>query len=159
MIRWQRGDTLVEITIAMAILAMVLTSSVVLGVSAMHIGGESRQRSQAAELAQEQAEGLRSFRDTAGWTAFNTDTSIASGAPFHMDSTGGSWAADTGSFVPTIGGNPSAYTIAMTSTSLSASERRFDITANWNAPGGRADSLQFTYYLVDPKATSGYVAP
>jgi Tfp pilus assembly protein PilV len=157
--RWQAGDTLVEITIALAILAMVLTSCVLLGTSAMRVGSDSKQRSQAAELAQEQAEGLRSYRDIAGWTTFNTDPVVTAGTAFHMDSSSGDWEASSGPFSPNIGGNPSVYTVSMVASSVSTSERRFDITVRWQAAGGRNDSVNFSDYLVDPTASSGYVAP
>ena len=63
----QRGDTLVEVTIALAILVMVLLSSFNLASYAFRLGEQAKERTQASQLAQEQAEALRNYRDNHPW--------------------------------------------------------------------------------------------
>jgi type II secretory pathway pseudopilin PulG len=59
----QRGDTLVEVVVSMAILSVVLASGFSLASSSYNIGREARERTEAANLAQQQAELLTQYRD------------------------------------------------------------------------------------------------
>ena len=71
MIKWnQRGDTLVEVTIAFAILAMVLIGSYTTAQHAFQIGQTARERSQLVNYTQQQTEALKSFRDSHTWNEF-----------------------------------------------------------------------------------------
>ena len=69
-IRSERGDTLIEVTFALAILGMVLLSSTVVAVRALHFGQTARERNQISNQAQSQAEAMRSFRDKHTWDEF-----------------------------------------------------------------------------------------
>ena len=73
----QRGDTLVEVTLAVAILAMVLASAYAVIARAAKIGQSAKERSQAVALVQQQAEIIQSFaiRD---WDGFITDFQLQS---------------------------------------------------------------------------------
>ena len=66
----QRGDTLIEVSIALAIISMVLTGAYVVSETAFKAGQRAKQRSQAVNAAQEQAEALKSFRDSHTWQEF-----------------------------------------------------------------------------------------
>jgi prepilin-type N-terminal cleavage/methylation domain-containing protein len=66
----QRGDTLIEVTIALAILSMVLLSSAAVATTAFRMGQTARERTTLVEAAQEQMEALHSFRDNHTWTEF-----------------------------------------------------------------------------------------
>ena len=68
--RGERGDTLIEVTFALAILGFVLLSSTVIAMTAFRMGQTARERSQIAAEAQEQMEALRSFRDNHSWGEF-----------------------------------------------------------------------------------------
>ncbi len=65
-----RGDTLIEVTIALAILAMVLTGAFATANKAFNLGQNAKERSQMVNEAQQQAEALQSFRDSHTWTQF-----------------------------------------------------------------------------------------
>jgi prepilin-type N-terminal cleavage/methylation domain-containing protein len=65
-----RGDTLIEVTVALAILSMVLASSAALATTAFRAGQTARERTQLVEQAQEQLEALHSFRDNHTWPQF-----------------------------------------------------------------------------------------
>lgn len=69
-LRNQRGDTLVEVTIALAILALVLTGAFTLANKAFNVGQSAKERSQLVGDAQQQAEALESFRDSHTWSEF-----------------------------------------------------------------------------------------
>jgi hypothetical protein len=72
----QRGDTLLEVTFALAILAAVLLGCTSLAAAAYRLGQTARERTSVADVMQEQMEALRSFRDnsiagtTGLWSTF-----------------------------------------------------------------------------------------
>jgi type II secretory pathway pseudopilin PulG len=71
MLRWNKGlraiteagDTLIEVTIALSILSFVLVSSTAVATASLRMGETAANRIQIANVAQEQMEALRSFRD------------------------------------------------------------------------------------------------
>jgi type II secretory pathway pseudopilin PulG len=71
MLKWNKGlraiseagDTLIEVTIALSILSFVLISSTVIATASLRMGETAANRIQIADVAQEQMEALRSFRD------------------------------------------------------------------------------------------------
>jgi len=69
-----RGDTLVEVTFALAILGAVLIGSTVVTTSAFRTGQTAKERTEVASVAQGQVEALRSFRDNHTWTDFRVGT-------------------------------------------------------------------------------------
>lgn len=79
----ERGDTLIEVTFALAILGAVLLGCTSVAASAYRLGQTARERTSVAEVAQEQMEALRSFRDNSvsanggSWSTFQNGT----GAP------------------------------------------------------------------------------
>ncbi len=102
MVQWrnnQRGDTLIEVTFALAILGFVLLSSTAIAAAAFRTGQTARERTAVSTVAQEQMEALRSFRDNHTWAEFqsglpgkylgvnNAATGLCSSGPsqcFHM---------------------------------------------------------------------------
>ncbi len=76
---WRReaGDTLIEVTFALAILSAVLLSSTVIAMTAFRTGQTARERTQISQQAQQQMEALRSFRDNHSWTEFRVGASPA----------------------------------------------------------------------------------
>lgn len=65
MLSWrsQRGDTLVEVVMAAAILSVVLATSFNIASLSFRLGVQARERSEAVRLVQEQAERLHLYRD------------------------------------------------------------------------------------------------
>ncbi len=94
----QRGDTLIEVTIATIIIGIILSSAYVLGNKAFQLGQLSKERSQAAQIMQSQAEGLRSLRDFGpDWATFQalfTTGELSSG--FHLSKSSGQWQVVSG---------------------------------------------------------------
>src|SRR5476651_2691380 len=70
LLRSQRGDTLIEVTLALAILSVVLLSSTIVTTRAFRLGQTARERTILADQAQSQAEALLSFRDNHTWAEF-----------------------------------------------------------------------------------------
>jgi type II secretory pathway pseudopilin PulG len=70
--RWQRGDTLIEVTFALSIMGFVLLSSTAIAAAAFRTGQTARERTQVAEVAQAQMEALRGFRDNHTWSEFRS---------------------------------------------------------------------------------------
>lgn len=61
--RGQAGDTLVEVVMAVAIISGTLVSAYAVANNSYRLGVQSRERIEAANLAQQQAELLRTYRD------------------------------------------------------------------------------------------------
>lgn len=130
---WERGDTLIEVTFALAILGFVLLGSTAVAAMAFRVGQTARERTTLSEQAQEQMEALRSFRDNAlstagGWATFQNGAGACGGsgycgvvnvpkgqchfnsalfACFHMAQTGGAanqWVPAADSLVYPAGG-------------------------------------------------------
>lgn len=80
---WRReaGDTLIEVTLALSILSMVLTSSTVITAQAFRMGQTARERTAVSDEAQGQMEAVRAFRDNNTWDHFLKGE--ASGTPFN----------------------------------------------------------------------------
>ena len=154
--RWQRGDTLVEVAVAMAILSLVLASSVVLGTTSIKVGRSAKERSQAAEFAQSQAEALRSYRDAVPWNTFFNNAAIKSGGNFVMVNNSGNWVPSAGQITnPPIDGTNSLFTIHMTATEPYNSEVDYDVQVTWPSnSGGPQNVVEFNSILTNPLATS-----
>ena len=75
--RDQRGDTLVEVSIALAILAMVLSSSAVVAARAGKLAQTAKERTIASDEAQVYMEAIRAFRDNHTWSEFRNGGSGA----------------------------------------------------------------------------------
>lgn len=68
----ERGETLVEVVMALAILSLVLVSSYALATSTFRQGRGAGERTQAVNYLQQQAEALRTYRNGIGgdWHQF-----------------------------------------------------------------------------------------
>jgi type II secretory pathway pseudopilin PulG len=81
----QNGDTIVEVILALAILASVLTSAFVLTNKSVQLGNMAKERSLLVSAAQQQAELLTAHRDRNSWAAF-VFTTASSEFSFNPDS-------------------------------------------------------------------------
>lgn len=144
----QTGDTLVEVMIALTILAAVLASAFVVSNRVTRMGLASRERTQAINLLQEQAEALRSYRDSGNWANFQS--AIPAGV-FHMEPSGNGWVPVGGIVtdpsVPAIFLDPSFNRgVYITVTSgLGTDTYDLSITAKWENPGGGVDNQTTVY--------------
>lgn len=159
----ERGDTLVEVVMALAILSLVLVSSYALATGSFRLGRGAGERTQAVNYLQQQAEALRSFRNRVGWQNFRTAVAGFDGPDrggtfcmTRVDEVGGTvWGRGTGPAC--VIDNRVTIAISATSTDpdlLSApgsmsQQYTFDIVATWN--NGDTTNLQLT--LTDQGAT------
>lgn len=90
-----RGQTLLELVIAMGVVAVIVTGLVVASTASLRYSQDSRLRSGGVKYAQEAIELVRQIRDTQPWTTFenySTGTSkiwCLSGAGVFSDQNGG----------------------------------------------------------------------
>lgn len=83
----QRGETLVEVVMALGILSLVLVSSYALATGTFRLGRGAGERTQAVNYLQEQAEALRTYRNTNTWDDFSADMATHAGKTFCMQQT------------------------------------------------------------------------
>ncbi len=176
--RNQSGDTLVEVAIAMAILGAVIATAYAVSNKAVQMGLTAKERVQAAQLQQYQAEALRSFRDNAlndgatTWDQFRTtsfgvlDAHIAppadadacntpafSAARFYLriNNSSHKWIAPNSSRGAIKTGVFTECVIASTAAG-DLSRVRFDIFITWPGIGSSPDNRSvITTYLEDTK--------
>lgn len=87
-LKLQRGDTLVEVTIAAAILSMVLLVCYVLATKAFHLSQAAKERRQVTELMQQQVEYIHSLRNSSDkWSDFVNLFPAAGPTTCHYDTT------------------------------------------------------------------------
>lgn len=82
MAKLRRGDTLIEVVFALAILATILTVMTSGAVNAWRTSRVAGERTQASAIANEQAEALRAYKkvvDAADWQSFKENFTDASG--------------------------------------------------------------------------------
>ena len=132
-LRNQRGDTLVEVTIALSILATVLTSGFLIANRAYMIGQNARERTEIVNLAQAQAERLKNYRDVNTWTDFGGGITASPSCPSEL--------GITSCFYMTASGVPIAG-----STSAISSNGSIAITKILDVPGKYAD-FEIVYAL------------
>lgn len=80
--RNQRGDTLIEVTVALGILGFTLIGAFLVSNKAFTTGQVAKERSQMIAAAQTQAEALMSFRNSYDWTTFTSNTLAGKPAGF-----------------------------------------------------------------------------
>ncbi len=82
----QKGETLVEVVMALGILSLVLVSSYALATGTFRLGRGAGERTQAVNYLQQQAEALRAYRNQVTWPEFAQTVSglSANGATFCM---------------------------------------------------------------------------
>lgn len=135
----QDGFTLVELVLAMAILSFVMTSTYAVSNRAFRTGREAKERVVAANIAQEQAEGLRNFRDNSSWATFTGAVGPVQSA-FHMDSSSHAWipanGSDAHSYTSTIAGSCVVMIGTFTAPDATgvAQELDYSVTVAWPNP-------------------------
>jgi prepilin-type N-terminal cleavage/methylation domain-containing protein len=163
----QSGDTLIEVIIAITIIGTILTSAITLSTRAIRLGIAARERSQAAQLLQQQAEGLRSLRDTMAWTDFRTAIDSSCASTFHVERFEPSpgvfqWRTASGPYAPVIDGQPTVFNIQIASACSPLPQpnlRTFTITANWERIGGGTDQSILYTNLANRDFVISYLMP
>ena len=138
-VRNSRGDTIIEVTLALTILSTVLVGSYTLMNRASRLGIAARERTQAVAYVQQQAEIIRAVTKN-DWD--NTYTIVADDPAkvFHADPSNpsGEWSIEDSEYTPDA--SVADYKISATAK-----------TENKNGvitPSGPEDVLAFTYTIV-----------
>ncbi len=159
--RNQRGDTLVEVILALAMLSFIVVSSLTLSLRAYRQGQEAKERTVISNLMQEQAEGLRSLRDRETWRnpgfASNgpptgVGTHVATGGPFHMEkNAAGKWVVRDGAVVlnSQFNFNITAFKYSHPGDVVNGDNLyQFDLKADWpSSTPGVNNTANFSYLL------------
>jgi type II secretory pathway pseudopilin PulG len=96
--RYEQGQTLLEIVVAVGVIALVLTALVTAVTASLRFSQSGRFRSQAVKYAQEGIELTRKLRDTRPWTEFTTYS--GAGTATWCLSESGEWTTSDGSGCP-----------------------------------------------------------
>lgn len=163
MIRAERGDTIVEVVMAIALFGIAMITAYNIAYNSYRTGVSARERTQAAHLLQDQAEKLRRYRDQLAAQYYNSDTTniiTASNFPSgdsHMPP------QPAANLTPIAGGTSSCTGLPTCqlkiNSSISGSGRLAKVTATvsitWKGLVGNDDQTSsFSYVLTDTRATN-----
>lgn len=168
----ERGDTIVEVAIALAILSGIIVGVFAAAIGSYRLSISSRQHSEGTILIQQQFEQLEGLRNSyfpqgnPGWDTFrgqvfgNTITHPTCGVAatsIHLENLSrndathsDSWSIQTGSGTKST--SNADFTLNVNACYMAAidTERiRFDATADWTGPGGSIQHAEATYVLAD----------
>lgn len=136
-LRWDRGDTLVEVLLSITILGLVLVLSFTSVNRSLNAGTDAANRRQALAYAQEQVELLRDAANSGAIVDYPTD-----GSAFCIDpSTRKAGQPGQGGYCHLSGQDPFGVAVKYTS-----SNQTYDITAQWQ--GQTAENQVVLYYQV-----------
>jgi Tfp pilus assembly protein PilV len=156
------GDTLVEVVIALAILAVMLASAYNVANYSYNVGAQARESTEAAQLIQDQAEELRLYRDgqvaadpSGTGDIFSAFGDPAAPTPFYMGTNG---VLHTGSGtgigicynLPTC--SVTDYVTETTNTNNLLNELSINIQVSWTSIlSNTPQTSQINYYLTDTR--------
>lgn len=153
----QRGDTIIEVVIAMTLLGIILMGAYSLGNRAARLAQQSRDRVKATQIMQEQAEALRWLRDNSdSWSDFQTAiTSASSDFVMYYELSGGStvWTIkNVGDGPPTCGleydcGVEVFFNYKINADFSDPNLARFNISVEWERIGGGNDTTELEMRL------------
>lgn len=155
----QRGQSLIELVIAIAIGVLFITGALGIIVLSLRINLQNTGSQNATELAQEI---LEQFQVLANEDWHNVDLGVAAtGTPFYLDQSGGFFVLTPGSETITLTGDPNTYTRSVTfydvyrdaTLAVGSSNETYDpstlrvvSTVSWTE-SGEATDLSFEKYV------------
>ncbi len=137
-IKNRRGDTLIEVVFALAILATILTVVTSGAITAWRTSRAAGERAQASALANEQAEALRAYRNGIDWASLSP---VLGDGEFYMKLSTpdglGEWVPATGVLDASDSPLPQAQVrILPKLPALDASMKSFTVKVDWKSLGG-----------------------
>lgn len=126
-LRSERGDTIVEVLIAIAVASLILVTAYVATRHSLTSIQDTQEHSEALQLAQSQIELLRSTQKTpASGGCFSSNGTTTTGPNCGLDSTGARFDPDTS--------RSTEFTVAVTSATDSQSGMTsYKIVASWDS--------------------------
>ena len=145
----QRGDTMVEVLIAIAVISSILGSAYAITNNSVRTNQGSQERSVATKVAETQLEFLKSFTKTATVPSNNfclyidaasnvVTAQTISGTPPHPTNC----LRDSSGNLSTAGDD--RYKVAI-NRSINGTESLFTVLVDWDASTGSRDSLSMVY--------------
>ncbi len=134
--RLRRGDTLIEVIISFAILGSVITIVTTGALNAWRAQRLAAERTQATALAQRQADALKAYRKSVGWSSFYGGVGSANNS---MSISGSAWQI-TGS----SDASQPPFTQNIKKTCVSAVACEFIVSVTWQSavrPAGSSDEV------------------
>lgn len=140
----RRGDTLIEVVFALAILATLLTVLTTSAIASWRTSRLAGERTQASAYVQEQVEALKAYRASKTWGDFTATVPAQNGGSFHMftesrAAVGGGynwwWVVKPGTY------NPRNFTVSIVNNgtrnvAAGAGEvMKLTVTATWSSYG------------------------
>ena len=172
----ERGDTSVEVTIAMAILSGVIASVYLTANISFRLAVGSRQHGESTLLLQQQLELLQGIRDqdiaatpvgvvAGGWNTFRTSifggvtpicgVGALSSVPISLSDikddalNTDAWTINSGSNVVSTSNTDYTITISACYPTVLTDKIRFTAQSDWSGPGGLAQTNNAVLELVD----------
>lgn len=129
----KRGDTIVEVLIAIAVLSMVLATSYGLANKSALAVRQAQERTEALKLSEEQLERLRNY--VSADTGWGGNVCFAGSSPTASDS-------------QCNFGTDNRYHITITERPVRTSDKSYVLNAVWdNAAGNGQDQIELVYRL------------
>jgi type II secretory pathway pseudopilin PulG len=154
-LRSQKGTTLIETIVALALTATIIGAILALVVSGLNATTSGKSRTVATNLAEEALDSVRTVRDTAGWSSFYSTYALGPGTSFYLDSAGTLHTAATPLCHTAASGAPEfiapsyTRTITFTNEPTSGNQRVLvDICVAWN-DRGTPQKVELNSYLAD----------
>lgn len=142
----ERGETLVEVVMALGILSLVLVSSYALATGTFRLGRGAGERTQAVNYLQEQVEALRTYRNSNTWETFRNRMNAYGTNSFCMQQQAGVWAPTTEKC------KRDAIDISIKATptvtaNVDGEQFNYELTATWKT-GNQDNNVRLTTKLV-----------
>lgn len=142
-IKNQKGDTIVEVLLAVAALSLVLTASYVLANRSSQGIRQAQERSEALKHTETQLEWLKNYLAQPGAVSWNNGTDICM-----RDANTKATSASQCGF-----GTNNRYGVVITKPI--ATDTLYRARTNWENIKGRPDTFTLSYKLTDPSSTTG----
>ncbi len=130
----QSGDTLLEVTLAIAVLGALLGGTYAIARRGLRVGQASQERIEALKVLEGQAERLRAYRDSSSWNLSSLSTNTFCFVPNSANP------VLLASGQPCGIGPDGRYNVAITYQSTPAPPQ-FVLRATWKAAGGTGDQV------------------
>jgi len=144
--RCERGDTVVEVLICIAIISLILGGAFVLMNRSLQAERQAQERLNGIKLVEGQLEQLKYIAAT------NPDAIFASGVPasYCIDTAGAVVDASTSACTVGVNGNPTtsqpSFQLSITKTTV-GSLNTFTVTNNWTSVRGTPNNIVMKYRL------------
>jgi Tfp pilus assembly protein PilW len=139
----QRGQSLIEVTFAAAVVGLVLVAILSLVIASLQQARRSLEQSQATQHGQTALEWIRAQRDQQGWGTFSSGIRAEGGSPLVY-----CWDAIPTSFAAWMSESPGACSSSGTTDMIPGTEVRREIEIVWS--GNPVTSFTVTAVLERP---------